>query len=84
MEFTRSLGGRGRRWSPCRGSDLTTILNETEAVGSQQKWEACAEAATALQVAHVEWERRSGLGVLEVGWQDSLLNWSGSARWRKC
>ena len=84
MEFTRSLGGCGRRWLPCRGTDLITILNETEAVRSQQKREAGAEAAAALQVVHVEWERRSGLDVLEVGWQDSLLNWSGPAWWRKC
>ena len=51
---------------------------------SQRKREAGADAAAALQVVHVEWERRSGLDVLEVGWQDSLLNWSGLARWRKC
>lgn len=84
MEFTRSLGVCGRRWSPCRGSDPITILNETEAVRAQRKQEARAEAAAALPVAQVAWEGRSGLGVLEVGWQDSLLDWSGPAWWRKC
>ena len=51
---------------------------------AQRKQEASAEAAAALQVAPVAWEGRSGLGVLEVGWQDSLLDWSGPAWWRKC
>lgn len=53
MEFTRPWG-RGRRWSPCRGSDLTNILNRPRGQITAEV-EACAEAATA-QVAATEGE----------------------------